>query len=88
MRTFVFALSVILVAGFGSGVVDGAILDYTKAIELNPKLSQAYNNRSFARCEKKDYDGAIADAAAAVGINPKYADTCDNRAKLAEMDTQ
>jgi tetratricopeptide (TPR) repeat protein len=37
---------------------DGAIADYTKAIELNPKYVEAYCNRGTAELGKSDYDGA------------------------------
>ena len=43
------------------GDLDGAIADYSKAIELNPKIAEAYNNRGLARYDKEDFDGAIAD---------------------------
>ena len=31
------------------GDVDGAIADFTKAIEINPQFAQAYGNRGLAR---------------------------------------
>ncbi len=39
----------------------GAIADYTKAIEIDPKLAAAYYNRGAAKARLKDYTGAIAD---------------------------
>lgn len=53
---------------------DGAIADYTKAIELNPKYVEAYCNRGTAELQKRDYDGAYADGNQAIAIDPKYAD--------------
>ena len=47
----------------------GAISDYSKAIEINPKYSKAYNNRGNAKGALKDYDGAIADYSKAIEIN-------------------
>jgi Flp pilus assembly protein TadD len=43
------------------GDMDGAIVDYTKAIELDPRSDVAYNNRGLARYHKGDLDEAIAD---------------------------
>jgi tetratricopeptide (TPR) repeat protein len=39
---------------------DGAIADFSKAIELDPKYALAYDNRGVAKDRKSDYDGAIA----------------------------
>src|SRR6266545_3738910 len=41
--------------------LDGAIDDYTKAIEINPRFAKAYNSRGSARFYKGDHDGATAD---------------------------
>ena len=43
------------------GQVDAAIMDYDKAIALNPNLAAAYQNRAIARTETKDYVNAWAD---------------------------
>jgi len=40
---------------------DGAISDYTKAIELNPNLASVYYNRGIAKKMKGDIEGANAD---------------------------
>ena len=54
---------------------DGAIADYTKAIELNPKDATVYCNRGMAKHnnKKSDEDGAIADLTKAIELNPTYA---------------
>jgi tetratricopeptide (TPR) repeat protein len=39
----------------------GAILDYNKAIELNPKNSRAFSQRGFLKKGLEDYRGAILD---------------------------
>lgn len=39
---------------------DGAITDYTKAIELNPTNASAYERRTTAKEFKGDRDGVIA----------------------------
>ena len=43
------------------GDLDAAIVDYNRAIELDPKNSDTYNNRGAAKDAKGDLDGAIAD---------------------------
>ncbi len=40
---------------------DKAIADYDKAIALNPKYADFYNNRGIAYNKKNEYDSAIAD---------------------------
>jgi tetratricopeptide (TPR) repeat protein len=51
-----------------------AILDYTKAIEINPKYASAYYGRGNAWYTKGDYDKAILDYTKAIEINPRNAD--------------
>jgi membrane associated rhomboid family serine protease len=43
------------------GNIDGAIADYDRAIQFDPKLSGAYSMRGAAKAQKGDIDGAIAD---------------------------
>ena len=58
---------------FDSGNYQGAIDDYTKAIEINPKYDLAYSNRGVARVKLGDTQGAIADYNKAIEINPQDA---------------
>ena len=62
-----------------SGDLQGAIADFTKAIEINPQYAIAYTNRGFAKSNSKDYQGAIVDYNKAIQINPQYAATYFNR---------
>lgn len=48
----------------------GAIQDFTKAIELDPK-SEAYKNRGISKQGILDYKGSISDFTKAIEINPK-----------------
>jgi len=68
--------------------LDGAIADYTRAIEINPKLLGAYGNRGYAKNVKGDLDGAIADYTRVIEINPKlsYAYFTRGNAKQAKGD--
>jgi len=43
------------------GDLNGAMVDYNQAIELNPQYGLAYRNRGNAKRKKGDLDGAIAD---------------------------
>ena len=56
-----------------SGDEDRAIADYGKAIEINPRYANAYNNRSIAYRAKGDNEHAGADYSKAIEIDPKLA---------------
>ena len=58
----------------------GAIEDYTTAIELNPRLVLAYNNRGNLRQHFGDVDGAISDFTNVLTINPQSPIAYNNRA--------
>lgn len=55
------------------GDSEGAIADFTKAIEINPRYAEAYYNRGVARFRRGDADGAIADYTRAIEIDPRLA---------------
>ena len=57
----------------------GAISDYTKAIELNPKDANTYYNRGNSKRKLNDYYGAISDYTKAIELNPKDAYAYYNR---------
>jgi tetratricopeptide (TPR) repeat protein len=57
----------------------GAIADYDKTIEIDPKLALAYYNRGLAKYFLKDFKGAIADFDKAIEINSKDAGAYFNR---------
>ncbi len=48
----------------------GAIVEYTKAIEVKPNYAQAYRGRGAAKINLDDYRGAIADFTKAIEIDP------------------
>lgn len=56
---------------------DEAILDYTKALELNDKMTDAYYNRAKILLSRKDVenpdlDRAIADLKKAIALDPNF----------------
>jgi tetratricopeptide (TPR) repeat protein len=52
----------------------GAIVDYGRAIEINPKDATAYINRGMARTYTEDWKGAASDAEKVISLKPEYAD--------------
>ena len=55
-----------------TGDINGAISDYTKAIEINPNYSDAYVNRGVAKGNSGDNAGAISDYSKAIKIDQSY----------------
>ena len=59
---------------------DGAIEDFTKAIELDPDYTNAYVWRGFVKLEVlDDYNGSIADYSKAIELKPDYAGAYNDR---------
>ncbi len=52
----------------------GAILDFDRAININPKFAGAYFNRGNAKSDLGNKQEAIIDFDRAIDINPKFAD--------------
>jgi tetratricopeptide (TPR) repeat protein len=61
------------------GNFDGAIADFTRAIELNPKDDAPYYNRAQAKRLKKDAAGAIADYTRAIELGSTNPAAYNNR---------
>ena len=55
------------------GDLDGAIADYSKAIELKPDFALAYIARGYVEQRQGDLQGAIADSAKAIELKPDFA---------------
>ena len=60
-------------ARLDNGKYDLAIADFTKAIELNPRLALAYLNRGLAYASKGQFDLAITDFTKVIELNPRLA---------------
>jgi len=61
------------------GDLDGALADYSRAIELNAQDATAYNDRGLAKVAKGDLDGALADYDRALEISPRNFEIRTNR---------
>ena len=59
-----------------------AILDYTHAIELNPNLAEAYNNRAYVYMVQRDYSAALTDLNRALQLRPTYVNALMNRGDI------
>lgn len=61
------------------GNYDDAMLDYTKAIKINPKMTDAYYNKAYIALSRKDIDNpnienAIKDLEKALELDPQFID--------------
>jgi lipoprotein NlpI len=54
----------------GKGDLDGALADYTRAIELFPQYSSAYRNRGIVKSAQRDFPRALADFRKATDLTP------------------
>ena len=61
------------------GQYQQAIEHYTQALELEPRLTAAYNNRGNSHYHNGDYEIAIQDYDKALAIDPGHADAYSNR---------
>ena len=57
------------------GEFAAARVDFDKAIEVEPKLRDAYTNRASANASLLDYERSIADSRMAIALNPRHPTT-------------
>ena len=57
---------------FQKGNYKESIELYTKAIELNPDIADAYNNRAAAEVKLKRYEAALKDYDKAIELSPDF----------------
>lgn len=63
-----------------SGLYEEALTNYRKAIELNPKLAQVYNNRGLVYYSMKDFSKAESNFDKAIELDPKLCMAYNNKA--------
>jgi len=56
-----------------------AIIDYTRAIQLDPQYAEAYNNRSTAHLLMGNYGQAVVDCSQAIELAPEFVAAYVNR---------
>ena len=59
-----------------------AIMEFSKAININPCQSEAYYNRGYAYAEKGQFENAISDYSQAISINNEYSEAYNNRGNI------
>lgn len=69
-------------AFYFTGKNDEALSDFTKAVELNPGLAQAYSDRAGIYALKGDGEKALEDYSKAVSLKPDFADAYNYRGAL------
>lgn len=63
------------------GNFDSAIVDYSRALERNPKSAAAYANRGFVYQLKGEYQRSLADFDSAIALKPDHATAIKNRGR-------
>ncbi len=60
---------------------EGAIIDFTEAIEIDGEYIDAYRGRAYAKWFLRDYEGAICDYTKIIDFNPEDIDAYESRGR-------
>ena len=63
-------------------------MDYTQAIELDPKFTAAYSNRGYVNFKLGDLAGALADFRKVLELDPQNADALKSIEVIEKMQKQ
>ena len=66
-------------AKHAKGDLDGAIADFNRALELDPRHASVYYNRGIAKGRMGDLDGAITDFNHAIELDRRFTTAYTNR---------
>jgi tetratricopeptide (TPR) repeat protein len=67
------------------GYLNAAVADFNRALQLNPKLAKAYDNRGLAKFSRGDLDGAMTDFNSALQLDPKLAPAYERTSTAARL---
>jgi len=73
------------VSKFEQGDMQGAIEDYTRAIEIDPKYTSAYLNRAHAKFKSDDLMGSIEDLITFIELDPNNETAYNNRGFIRQI---
>ena len=67
---------------YDEGNCAAAIADYTRAIELDPQMAEAYNNRAYTNMALQNYAAALPDLDQAIALRPNYVNALMSRGDI------
>ena len=67
------------------GDLDGAIADFTRALQDRPNFAEAYNNRGFTYAKQGQLAPAQSDLENALAINPNLSEARQTLAKVVQL---
>ena len=74
----------------GSGDYRGALVDFNKAIELNPEDPESFFYRGLAKAKSGDFQGSVVDYDKAIQLKPNNLDSYGSRgiakARLGDLE--
>ena len=62
-----------------TGQLEKAVINYNRAVGLNPDFAEAYNNRGIAHRSLGKFNEAVSDYDRAIELNPNFAEAYNNR---------